>query len=511
MALNTQDDVTVALLVPRRLVKAVKTILEGRKRLSRNSKIKPTTNGTKDVAEERCIIPAILPWTQYQSFKDSENSWEHTLVYLGLGEYRDRIDKSAEYSLELVNSSGGTTTSDATTFRSGSYALPGGPSALANVFNKWLETLSKEALQKCLDADASSVRRQLQPASSSYSIYSPLLLLPSNFFSEWPSEFLGEAFRSEREDLFRRLCHSFSVTHIALNGSIANGVRDADSMPTEDSATLRLPAGFMPVFGDFGPMLDLCRSPKDLDFERAFWCKSRQHGILQTWAPRYSMFSRGNISEKARIQHLASLKADRLDCLPHETSAVDMYAGIGYFAFSYAKVGVSKVLCWEINPWSIEGLRRGAAENGWQVTSYSQGDRVELDGTEPSRIVSFHESNQEAVTRVMGIRDVVNPIRHVNCGYLPTSKGSWESAVEILDPVLGGWIHAHENVEINKIGSRETQIVEIFRGLILESPCHMTQPKQTVKCEHIEKVKSYAPGVIHCVFDIAVSPTLKPE
>ena len=38
----------------------------------------------------------------------------------------------------------------------------------------------------------------------------------------------------------------------------------------------------------------------------------------------------------------------------------DLYAGIGYFAFSYAKAGVGKVLCWEINPWSVDGLRRGA-------------------------------------------------------------------------------------------------------------------------------------------------------
>src|SRR5690606_18256943 len=121
--------------------------------------------------------------------------------------------------------------------------------------------------------------------------------------------------------------------------------------------------------------------PRQEDLENAFWVSTKQNGIFQTWAPRYTMFSRGNITEKARIldfhrgdaglerrkKSLAALKG---------LWAVDLYAGIGYFVFSYAKRGM-RVLCWEINPWSVEGLRRGALRNGWKV-KLVQGQALEL-------------------------------------------------------------------------------------------------------------------------------------
>ncbi|KAK6858721.1 S-adenosyl-L-methionine-dependent methyltransferase [Apiospora arundinis] len=82
------------------------------------------------------------------------------------------------------------------------------------------------------------------------------------------------------------------------------------------------------------------------------------------------MFRRGNIKEKARV---LSFHEPTDPSLHHRAMslgelcnkwAVDMYAGIGYFVFSYAELGM-RVLCWELNPWSVEGLRRGALANGW--------------------------------------------------------------------------------------------------------------------------------------------------
>jgi tRNA G37 N-methylase Trm5 len=51
----------------------------------------------------------------------------------------------------------------------------------------------------------------------------------------------------------------------------------------------------------------------------------------------------GNIKEKARI---LGLPKHHLEKFPTPVTVVDMYAGIGYFSFSYAKAGVDVVLCW---------------------------------------------------------------------------------------------------------------------------------------------------------------------
>ena len=107
------------------------------------------------------------------------------------------------------------------------------------------------------------------------------------------------------------------------------------------------------------------------------------------------MFSRGNIAEKTRILRLETLKPERLGASVEETSAVDLYAGIGYFAFSFAKAGVGTVLCWEINPWSVEGFKRGAGRNKWTVTSV----RGKVTGDwnlEGSKFIAFEESNAHA-------------------------------------------------------------------------------------------------------------------
>lgn len=186
---------------------------------------------------------------------------------------------------------------------------------------------------------------------------------------------------------------------------------------------------------------------------------------------------------------------------PGESSAVDLYAGIGYFAFSYAKAGVGRVLCWEINGWSVEGLRRGAEANGWGVRVVNG----EMECGE-ERLVVFQESNEQAARRIEGMRDSIPPVRHVNCGFLPSSKESWETAVEVLDPVQGGWIHAHENIAVKDIDSRKKTIVEIFAALAEKH--HGCHPVRQVHCEHLERVKDYAPGVVHCVLDISIIPVV---
>ncbi|KAF1992693.1 hypothetical protein P154DRAFT_452289, partial [Amniculicola lignicola CBS 123094] len=284
--------------------------------------------------------------------------------------------------------------------------------------------------------------------------------------------------------------------------------------------TLRLPSNIHPLHGSFGPPPTPHRlsSPTPSDFNTAFWVTALQNGIHQTWAPLYTMFSRGNIREKTRLLTLPSVRAAGAGC-----TAVDLYAGIGYFAFVYRKAGCGGVVCWELNPWSVEGLRRGAGLNGWSVkvvTSEQLGERSGdvVRRVEDARVdfLVFQEDNERALDVVgrlssRGSKSAGPPVRHVNCGFLPSSWKSWGVAVKALDRELGGWIHAHENVGVGDIDKRAEEVVVEMQGLLdecaedeVEQPRDGWKGRRTAICEHVERVKTYAPGVVHVVFDIRI-------
>ena len=342
------------------------------------------------------------------------------------------------------------------------------------------------------------------------------LPLPAAYSAEWPAPsyvrhgsvlFLsGEALAREpwvslqgdlREyagALWSAVCTRMKVTHIVANAPIP--LVDENAGETEN--VMRSPAGLKAVHGDF-PSLE---APSTEAFQRALWTSTKQNGVHQVFAPMYSMFSNGNVNEKRRVltDDLFVQAARKRAC-----TAVDLYAGIGYFAFSYAKAGYQKVLCWEINEWSIEGLCQGARLNGWKAVVVD-GERV--NGADrrviESDLLVFHESNEHAVARLESLRDKLPPIAHVNCGYLPSSKSSWSTAARLLDGKVGGWIHAHENCAEYKIPTRGREIEEFFRAEVYAA--RSDGEKWSISCEHIERVKSYAPSVIHCVFDIHLIP-----
>lgn len=480
--------------------------------------------------------------------------------------------------------------------------IPGStsPSLLARVIDQWQWSRS---LPRTASALAPPVKTSSY--SWSYTVYPPMLLLPArtlDFVADLVTGYgadrgggAGESGGEEggmvvterkelMEDLYQRLCEAFKVTHIALSGPIPAmmleeqlGEQDGMGSPTpscilentpsekeENSPSssptskppqkpniLRSPLNsFTPLHNDFGPSLPAHHVPTRDDFARAFWCTARQNGIFQTWAPRHTMFSRGNLSEKARLLKLLNKPSRTMRMIENNTekndviasvgeggrsekekepreahnrereliSAVDLYAGVGYFAFCYAakKEVVGKVFCWEISRWSVEGLRRGAVGNGWGVKVFEEGeqdgddDNRTKEGKE-ERLIVYRESNQHATARVAAMRTRILPVRHVNCGFLPSSKGSWETAVQVLDPIQGGWIHAHENIAIRAFEQRRMNIVQDFRDLV-ERHHHRgredeedEQQQWQVECVHFEKVKTYAPGVVHCVLDISIS------
>jgi len=367
-------------------------------------------------------------------------------------------------------------------------------SLLALTIHHWLAHLPPTILSALPPTTLSVLTR----TSWTYTIYSPLLLLPAptSKTDSWPW-LLSAPLAPYIPALYAQICANLHITHIALNAPIPL------SSPSKGEENIfRSPIAFTPLHGNFGTL----QPPSPEAFGRAFWVSTRQHGVYQTWAPLYTMFSRGNIAEKARILQMPELTVDGLGYSPAESSAVDLYAGIGYFAFCYAKAGVGRVLCWELNAWSVEGLRKGGRGNGWSVRLVEEDDKMgEEDRVEfaEERLIVFREDNQRARTRIEKLRSHIPPIRHVNCGFLPSSSASWPIAVAVLDPIQGGWIHAHENIAVTDIESRNAQIVHEFHALANPDANY---PHWNVQCHHLQRVKTYAPGVMHCVLDICISP-----
>ncbi|RYP31314.1 hypothetical protein DL767_005827 [Monosporascus sp. MG133] len=401
----------------------------------------------------------------------------------------------------------------------------------------------------------------LAQAPRRWIVYEPMVLLPTGAFGSaaW-SEVLHSTDGERLDHLWRGILSAISkrqraeLTHLAVNEGIplhtpgeteeSNGGASTRQERVAEENILRTPSGLRMLYGDFGPptIPDPSGGPSKADFEAALWVSTKQNGIFQTWAPRWTMFSRGNIKEKTRLldfhsdrdrerpQAQAAAAANegapptehgRSQMAPEARArarrqlgnawAVDLYAGIGYFVFSYARLGM-RVLCWELNPWSVEGLRRGARANGWgvrvvrgrELASESSTDELLPDGG-GEQIVVFLEDNACAAPRVDALRrsgalgaDV--GVLHVNCGLLPTSEASWRSAWDIVRDSEEAWLHLHENVGVADIERRKAEIERWFGEL-----AKMDGGSKSAYVDHIEQVKTFAPGVWHCVFDMYIT------
>ncbi|KAI5458049.1 S-adenosyl-L-methionine-dependent methyltransferase [Mariannaea sp. PMI_226] len=346
----------------------------------------------------------------------------------------------------------------------------------------------------------------LNSAPKRFTVYEPMALLPSGSFttSIWTTV-LHNAGRDSAAQLWSLILKEISaqgkdtLTHLAVNEGIP--LRNDG---TADENVMRSPSGLRMLYGDFGSGEVEAEKPKKNDFDKALWVSTKQNGIFQTWAPRWTMFSRGNVKEKARLLDMDKGMLNRSNKnFPEIPWAVDLYAGIGYFVFSYARLGL-RVLCWEINPWSVEGLRRGANANKWTVRIVQGQDLLRpVDEIVAGReqIIVFLETNEKALQRIQSLQSqgVAREIRHINCGFLPTSEPTWKDSWDMCVPSSETWLHLHENVGVHDTETRRTEIQQRFEG--------WTGGKQekTAVAEHIELVKTFAPGVWHCVFDVHIT------
>jgi len=500
-------ELSFALVVPKLLAKRTKDALEAHGRLDKNNKIKAfsvlsryeSIDGVLENVQEGAVL---LPLTRKcEDDRHGSELLSKFIDFLGMGEHIANIC--------LVRM----------LLPAGAQGNHHGMNPLASTIARWIHQTTQWS---GADRSTCSTSKLLASYNWSYMVYQPLLLLASSSLSKLSSVLAIVDLPDGFSSLYALLCESFKITHIALNAPVPGNIpakpTTADLYNQEEYQQLRedecdhslnilrSPTGLTPLYGDFGPNLAPDHTPTADDFSSGFWCTAQQNGIFQTWAPCYTMFSRGNVSEKARLLTIRSLTEDHLKVEPFETSAVDLYAGIGYFSFSYAKAGVGKVLCWEINPWSVEGLRRGAHKNKWAVRTVKHDEAYDGPAGDHERFLIFEESNKHAASRINNVRRTIPPVMHVNCGFLPSSEDSWEVAVQVLDQNVGGWVHVHENIAKKDIETRKDDIVRIFTDLMEKHSGPRPGNRWQVHCEHLEQVKSYAPMVIHCVLDIAITP-----
>ncbi|KAF2747851.1 hypothetical protein M011DRAFT_402076 [Sporormia fimetaria CBS 119925] len=492
----------LALLVPREIVKRVKSALEEEELFDRNYKICDVPGYLQDATPRKRLVTTIsVP----NKSGDETSSYSIITDLLHDLELRHLLSTGTIQIRELE---------------------PEEPQIRPTTKNPLLK-----ALQSALDDLPQSILSPLGLTSTTlvstfpttYTLYPPLLLLPPGTFSSPPWTKLNAAYdltTSPFTTLWTRLASSIGATHVAIN----SGIPPSTSSSADTENVLRSPLNLTPLSGTFGPppTPSLQSSPTPSDFTSAFWVSCTQNGIYQTWAPLYTMFSRGNIKEKTRVLKFPDLQHLRKE--GKTCTVVDLYAGIGYFSFSYRKAGccVGKVVCWELNPWSIEGLRRGAERNGWGVFVMGAGDvpqteegwrvwrRRNEEGLKGADFIMFQCSNERALEALEVLASILSPVRHVNCGFLPSSRGSWKTAVTCLDRREGGWVHVHENVGVEEVGERQEEVVSLMQRFVEVWERGLEDGKsraRTVRCTHVERVKTYAPGVLHVVYDVHVSGT----
>ena len=222
----------------------------------------------------------------------------------------------------------------------------------------WLDGLPEELLDTImlnLDTLSSTTPKR-------WTVYPPMVLLPSGSLNspQW-SKILSSISSSQKDSLWTLILQEITrregkgmLTHLAINSGIPLNKTTLEEEDGENENILRTPSGLIMLYGYFGPDLSPNHEPSVDDFEDAFWVSTKQNGITQVWAPRYTMFSRGNIKEKARLLDFHSQKrTGEGNVSKEEVSkcvAVDLYAGIGYFVFSYVAMGIERVVGWELNP-----------------------------------------------------------------------------------------------------------------------------------------------------------------
>jgi tRNA G37 N-methylase Trm5 len=202
------------------------------------------------------------------------------------------------------------------------------------------------------------------------------------------------------------------------------------------------------------------------------WIRVTEQGVKQSFDLSKVMFSRGNISEKIRFGKQLVREGDVV---------LDMYAGIGYYTLPAIIHGkAAKVYACEWNEHAVSALKFNVNDNKIR-------DKVEIYAGDCRKSAKEH--------------NIVGLVDRVSLGLLPSSEGGWRTAVRALKIPSGGWLHIHGNVPAKEM---ESWTLWLCSRLSILARDEGKPNDWWILCDHVERVKSFAPTVFHYVADVFV-------
>jgi len=272
-----------------------------------------------------------------------------------------------------------------------------------------------------------------------------LMIAPETFNSlDW--ELL---FKNEDATIFwKGLAECFGLERVAKKSKI-------DSGPKRESKVVML--------------LPPCGQPIETGPTSQGWVTVTDNNIQYSFDITRVMFCSGNITEKIRM--------GKESCAGQ--IIVDLYCGIGYYTLPFLIHGnAAHVYACEWNSNSVLALKENLKNNkvhGSRYTIYENDNRI----TAPL------------------LRDLAD---RICLGLLPSSEQGWPLAAIALKP-SGGILHVHENVNDDNINNFSDYLVQKMIDFFFNE-----NKSVDIKIIKIEKVKSYAPHILHIVFDLLVTP-----
>ncbi|KAF9436380.1 tRNA methyltransferase tyw3 [Entomortierella beljakovae] len=257
-------------------------------------------------------------------------------------------------------------------------------------------------------------------------------------------------------------------------------------------------------------------APTIENFSQAYWAETCQNQVWYKWAPMFTMFSAGNITEKERVAKSRPVFDARGKVV------VDLYAGIGYFTLVYlVHAGAKAVHACEWNPWSVEGLLQGAVKNEIAYKVYREksthppnvGSSDLKEGYPSESMVPFPSHGKKPKNHgqlyvypgdnAQWIGFFENQAHHVNLGLIPSAEPGWVLGVRALCPREGGYLHVHHNVRVGEEEAFKTYLLKSLQELFTTWKAGVSW---SISLRHVENVKSFAPMVFHYVYDIECKP-----
>jgi len=186
----------------------------------------------------------------------------------------------------------------------------------------------------------------------------------------------------------------------------------------------------------------------------------KEHGCQFLIDVSKVMWSQGNKEERMRLTKQVK----------RNETIVDMFSGIGYFSIFIAKYCKPKeIYAIDINPEALEFLRK----NIWLNNVESRIEILQGDCREFANLLE-------------------NTADRIIMGYLFKTENFLPCAFKIAKNKA--FIHLHRTVKVEEIEKLKKKIIDIGK-----------KNKVNVKILKVNKVKSYAPKILHVVFDLKIS------